>query len=568
MKRYLSIYCILLIIGISSSYAQEKVYVSTDRNSYIAGEDLWCSVYCIEESSGEYSHKSSVAYLEFHSLKGLEDIMKVALIEGRGCGRFQIPFSFATGNYTIVAYTRVDGGNSTEPFKGKTVSIFNTITGEKIEGGTKVTEAIGNGEANGEGNRSAVRFKIEVDKNDEEIKVSIKNLYDSRMYADMNVSMFHWDEVEKSVEKQGTCSGLLTGRWGSFSPTGITEYAGEVIKVRVSSQNGNNSGNLSEKYLYMGAKGNEDDLYVGVPDSLGYVTYYTNNMSGDKELLFEVVDDVLMTTRTTYAEDNPKYTVKIVGEKYNHTPDRIPLLQISPDIKDALEQRNIRMQISKRFEADSLFNLMEMRSASYLGAAGHTVYNLDDYTRFPTMEDVIREYVKYLRIRKMNGVTSLRVVNDDQKEFVWVAKSPALALLDGVPIRNHEILVNMNPLLVKQIIVYPRQFILNHIVFDGVVKFNTYKGDMGGVKLEDIFQIIPHKGVQYPLAMLGDGIKGNVAYPNYNGTLYWNPIICLGHGENFEFTVARPKYSGQFKIRIEGIDAVGKSIFHEEIVTL
>ena len=172
MKRYLSIYCILLIIGISSSYAQEKVYVSTDRNSYIAGEDLWCSVYCIEESSGEYSHKSSVAYLEFHSLKGLEEIMKVALIEGRGCGRFQIPFSFATGNYTIVAYTREDGGNSTEPFKGKTVSIFNTIIGEKIEGGTKVTEAIGNGEANGEGNRSAVRFKIEVDKNDEEIKVT------------------------------------------------------------------------------------------------------------------------------------------------------------------------------------------------------------------------------------------------------------------------------------------------------------------------------------------------------------------------------------------------------------
>ncbi len=569
MGKRIITYCILLVLGIGSSYAQEKVFVSTDRNSYIVGEDIWISVYCTTGNSKEYSQESSVAYLEFHSAKGLEETLKLALIEGRGCGRLQIPFNFATGNYSIVAYTRKDGGNSTDRFKGKTISIYNTITDEKVEGGTKVTNEESSARKEVPGTCSPVRFKVDVDKNNpQNIKVGIRNLYSSGIGADLSISMFHFDDVEKAAEKQGIGKGQLTGRTGRFAPTGITEYAGEIIKVKVTHTAGTNE-DLRDKYLYMGAKGNEDDLYVGVPDSLGYVTYYTNNMSGDKELLFEVVDDVTMTSRvSSKGSSSSRYNVRIIEDKYIHTPDSIPVLHISPELKNALEQRNIRMQISKRFEADSLFNLMEMRSASYLGGAVHTIYNLDDYTRFPTIEDVVREYVTHLRIRKMNGITSLRVVNDDVKEFVWVAKSPALALLDGVPVRDHEILTNINPLLIKQIIVYPRQFILNHFVFDGVVKFNTYKGDMGGLKAEEIFQVIPHKGVQYPLAFLGDGAIGNDRYPNYNGTIYWNPIVKLDNGDNFEFSIACPKYSGEFKIRIEGIDASGNSVFQEEIITL
>ena len=572
-KRFI-IYCILLVLGMGgSSYAQERVFVSTDKNSYIVGEDIWISLYCTTGDTKEYSQESSVAYLEFHSAQGVEHTLKLALIEGRGCGRLQIPFNFATGNYSIVAYTRKNGGKSKDKFNGKTISVFNTITDEKVKGGTRVVKKpeYENKGIQTQASESPVRFKIDVKGGSEtggNIDINVRSLYMSGTHANFNISLYHLDEIEKYAERQGIGQVPLTARTGTLSPTGVTEYAGEIIRVKVTPSEEANM-NMNGKFLYMSAKGNEDDLYVGALDSLGYVTYYTNNMSGDKELLFEVVDDVTMTSRTSSkAGSISRYNVNIVEDNHIHTPDSIPVLQIFPQLKDALEERNIRMQISRRFEADSLFNLMEMRSASYLGGATHTIYNLDDYTRFPTMEDVVREYVTHLRIRKMNGVTSLRVVNDDVKEFVWVAKSPALALLDGVPVRDHEILVNLNPLLVKQIIVYPRQFILNHFVFDGVVKFNTYKGDMGGIKIEDMYEIIPHKGVQYPLAFLTDGIMDNVRYPNYNSTLYWNPIVKLDNGETFRFTVARPKYSGEFKLRIEGIDGEGKSIFHEETITL
>ena len=125
----------------------------------------------------------------------------------------------------------------------------------------------------------------------------------------------------------------------------------------------------------------------------------------------------------------------------------------------------------------------------------------------------------------------------------------------------------MDPLLIKEIQVYPRQIVLNHFVFDGVVKFNTYKGDMGGLQMGGKFSVIPHRGVQYPLAFLGDGISGNSGYPNYNSTLYWNPVVEIGAGETFGFSCPLPKYKGEFLVVVEGVDSDGKSIYREVMVS-
>ena len=167
----------------------------------------------------------------------------------------------------------------------------------------------------------------------------------------------------------------------------------------------------------------------------------------------------------------------------------------------------------------------------------------------------------------MDGVRGFKIVNQDGHDFSWANKGQALALLDGVPVRDHNLIINMDPLLIKEIQVYPRQIVLNHFVFDGVVKFNTYKGDMGGLQMGDKFSTAPHRGVQYPLAFLGDGISGNDGYPNYNSTLYWNPIVEIGAGGTFEFSCPLPKYKGEFMVVVEGVDSEGNPIYKETIVS-
>ncbi len=553
-----------LLVGMAAQ-GQERVYVSTDKNAYLAGEDMWCSVYCIDDSTGRYSSLSSVAYLEFHSSVGIEETIKLPLIDGRGCGRLQVPFDFATGNYSIVAYTRKYGGDSKGAFNGKIVAVYNTITAEKVGKGVEVVENLPQAAQVPVAGYGEVEISAEADSRQGVIPVRISNK--GKGAASLNVSVFHYDEMERASRVPGTASCRLLERKGDFDVTGTVEFAGEVITLEVKPEQWSKEW-WKGVYVYMSAKGNEDDLYVGRLDSLGRVTYYTSNMSGDKDLMIEVVDNVAVAARMKEGDaGNMRYKVEVVEDLYTHKVEEIPVLKISPQMRKALDARGMRMQISRRFAADSLLNLMPMRTASYLGAALPLKYNLDDYTRFPTVEDVVREYVTYLRIRTMDGVWGFKVVNTDGNDFSWAAKGQALALLDGVPVRDHNRIINMDPLLIKEIQVYPRQIVLNHFVFDGVVKFNTYKGDMGGLQMGGKFSIIPHRGVQYPLAFLGDGISGNSRYPNYNSTLYWNPIVEIGAGEAFELSCPLPKYKGEFLVVVEGVDSDGKSIYREVMVS-
>ena len=540
-------------LTVNVAAAQERVYVSTDKDCYVAGEDMWCSVHCIDSSKGGYSQGSSVAFLEFHSREGAEATIKIPLIEGRGCGRFQVPLDFATGNYSIVAYTRIDGGNSTSEFDGKIVTVFNTLTSEKVKDGVEVVE--GKAElAPNAWNNSGTDHKMSIklpDTNGLEgsIPVVLENLEDADMQ--LAVSVYHQDQLAGMLGHGGYNSNALLQRTGEFERTSVLDYAGEVIRARIVPKGKNDAG--SGGYVYMSAMGNTDDLYIGNVDSLGYVTYLTNNISGRRDLVFEVVDGSMGA-----------YDVEIVDTVYRHTPAEIPVLKISEGMKDALWERGMKMQIARRFEGEARFDIMDMRNNSFYGAVKPVVFNLDDYTRFPLMTEVVREYVTNLRIRKEDGKRVFKILWESADGAYKVSKGNVLVLLDGVPMEDHSAIIDMDPLLVKQIVIYPRKFVLNYFVFDGIVKFNTYKGDMGGVKLGHNVAVLNYQGVQYPLAFTAAGLAEDAGYPNYNNTIYWNPLVTVKRGDKYSFNCVLPAYKGEFRIVVEGLDSNGKEVYCTE----
>ena len=220
VKRTLCFMVMLLaLLAAVAAQGQERVYVSTDKNVYLAGEDLWCSVYCFDGSAGKYSSLSSVAYLEFHSAQGLEDMIKIPLIDGRGCGRLQIPFDFATGNYSIVAYTKKYGGDSKGAFKGKIVTVFNTVTAEKVKGGVEVVDKVPElrtALAAGYGN---VQLDAVADAEQCAIPVKVENM--GKGAVSLNVSIFHYDELERGSAVSGAGTRLLDRR-GEFEQCGIS----------------------------------------------------------------------------------------------------------------------------------------------------------------------------------------------------------------------------------------------------------------------------------------------------------------------------------------------------------
>lgn len=559
-----------LLLQASGIHSMERVYVSTDKELYLAGESIWCSVFCIDSTTGKFSGYSSVAYLEFHSREKMEVRIKIALVNGRGCGRLQIPFNFGTGNYSIVAFTGKDGGDSKGEFRGKTVTVFNTLTSQRVNGGVEVVE-------DGEPIKYHVQgtleqtagISIETSRaGNGAIPLRIRNTGNNSV--NMSISMYHIDGVEELIGERGYDGTSLLERKGDFVPTGIEEYAGEVIRARVYKDGKPIAGEDARGvYMYMSAMGNTDDTYIANVDTAGYATYYTNNISGKRDLLFDVVADISQTVKVDKGiKGNTGYKIELVEEKFNHVPEEIPVLKISGELEKPLRQRSMRMQVGRRFEADTLLNLMPMRSNDFFGAVEPIVYNLDDYTRFPLMKEVVSEYVSNLRIRKVDGQQRLLVLWQETEGMYTASRQYALAMLDGVPVRDHSLLINMDPLLVKQIIIYPRRYLLNHFMFDGIVKFNTYKGDMGGLKLGENVSILSHDGVQYPLAFLGNRLPDNSRYPNYNSTIYWNPIVEVEAGGEFRADCTLPNYKGTFRIVVEGIDSEGNSVYAKKVVSV
>lgn len=571
MKRivYTIVFLCMSLMYAGNLHSQERVYVSTDKENYLAGESIWCSVFCIEETTGNYSQYSSVAYLEFHSREKMEACIKIALINGRGCGRFQIPFNFGTGNYSIVAFTRKDGGDSKGEFRGKTVTVFNTLTTHRVNGGVEVVER-------GDPIKSPVQKAVEqtagisieaTDMSNGRIPVKIRNTGSS--CVDLSVSIYHIDGIEELVGERGYDNTSLLERKGDFAQTNLAEYAGEVIRARVLKDGEPFVGGKAKGvYMYMSAIGNTDDTYITNLDSAGYATYYTNNVFGKRDLLFDVVTNTSQTVKIDENVGDKDLKVEIVEEKFNHVPAEIPVLKISGNLEKPLRQRSMRMQVCRRFDADTQFNLMPMRSNDFFGAVEPVVYNLDDYTRFPLMKEVVSEYVSNLRIRKVDGTERLLVLWQETEGMYTVSRQYALAMLDGVPVRDHSLLINMDPLLVKQIIIYPRRYLLNHFIFDGIVKFNTYKGDMGGLNLGKNVSILSYEGVQYPLSFSGNNLPDSTRYPNYNSTIYWNPMVQVDAGGEYMVDCVAPHYKGQFRIVIEGIDRRGCPVYAKKVITI
>ncbi len=543
MNRILtSIVLVLILIGghNSISSARERVYLSTDKEYYLSGENIWCSLYCMDENG--FSGLSSVAYLEFYSLEGLAASFKVALVEGRGCAKFEIPFTFKTGNYSIVAYTKRYGGGSTGEYNGKIVSIFNTMTNERVKGGVEVDDELPEG-----GFRMARSAGVIVEKIGEGHNlVSLRLTNNSGSEMALNVSVYNRDALEIALGENAYDRTVLLERTGEFEPEEIVDYEGEVITARIMSRNEPEE-SLEGKRVYLSAIGGEE-VYSAVSDMEGYVTFLTNNIYGNREIVFDV-------------EAEGDYSVEPVVEKYDHKPADIPVLNLSYELNDALKERAVSMQISKRFEADTLYELLDMRINPLFSNRDAVVYRLDDYTRFPSMEEVISEYVKELRIRKVNRKAEIQVVSRGNYNSYSQIVGRALVLVDGVPVRDHSLIVGFDPLLVNELVIYPRQYLIGNVEYNGVVHFKTYKGDMGSLRLGRNVSIVNYNGVAYPLALLGGKIHGNNKYPNYNKTIYWNPAITLKPGESYEFDCSLPEYKGDFNVVVEGVDSKRQSIY-------
>jgi hypothetical protein len=235
-------------------------------------------------------------------------------------------------------------------------------------------------------------------------------------------------------------------------------------------------------------------------------------------------------------------------------------LQLNNSIEDELIERSVGMQVQDAFYEDETyfqFKKMDTDSIPFYGEADE-IYLLDDYTRFPVFEEVIREYVKGVWVRKKKDDYRFMVIDKVKNELF---RDNPLTLLDGVPIFDINKVLQIDPLKIKKLEVMTRRYFLGPLELNGIISLSTYNGDLGGIELDPRSVTLDYEGLQsqrefYSPRYTTPDLRGS-RLPDQRHQLYWNPNVKLIDGEVNSINFYTSDVEGNFFIVIEGLSNNG-----------
>ncbi len=541
----------------------ERIHITTDRDAYVAGETIWISLYCfdISKGHGKLSTFSSIAYIELQNAQGTAITTKIAINNGRGAGRVELPPILATGNYRVIAYTGQMLNEVYPAFSQKLISVYNTLTSERVAGNVVVAkkDSTLNEELEKKNSFEGVTKTLDVriygnssvvpSKSKIPITITNSGLSD----IDVNISIVRNDSLP-APSGLGLSAFLKNIDFNSenirFANGPTADYEGEVIKIKITPET---KEVLADKVIWLSAAGGLSDIYTTLIDSVGRATFFTNSIFGDRELILDVPE----------ADTNITLTYEMADNFVKPSLEPIPQLILQRNIGETLKRRSQEMQVWRRFVADTLLEKIELKKDPLL-TINSKLYKLDDYTRFPVMKEVVSEYISELRFRKVNEKNYLQMILSDQLSNVSISKFNTLVLLDGIPVFDHSKILNYDPLKVRSVTVYNGEFLIGYLSFNGIASFETYKKDYSGLKFNRNTRILDFKGVQLPSRFIGKEIQGGEKIPDMRSVIYWDPIVSIKKGNSIDLSLTTPNYKGKFIITIEGIDSEGGSVIYKK----
>lgn len=239
----------------------------------------------------------------------------------------------------------------------------------------------------------------------------------------------------------------------------------------------------------------------------------------------------------------------------------MPRFKMNPAWDEGLTQRNIGLQVTRTFTADSLGHVEPVRA--HFQWQPYKTYLLDEYTRFPTMGETVFEFVESVSFRNTNGKRSLFVLLEDLSNQTVSLNSP-LVLLDGIPIMDHELIYNYNPALIRRLEVYRNRYSFGGQVFEGILAFHTYKNDYPTLKVGASTQLFDYEGTQrrrlFYAPSYPDEISRESRIPDYRHTLLWMPNVQTGGNSVLTLPFYTSDLPGEYTVTVEGITKEGKTV--------
>lgn len=324
----------------------------------------------------------------------------------------------------------------------------------------------------------------------------------------------------------------------------LPEYRGHIITAKIT--NISDQAPAKNILTYLGVPGKRVQLYTAMSDSSGHLKYDAKDFYGPNEIIIQ--DNPLMDS--TYHID----VLSPFSDQY--TTSALPPFSIHPTTIHAIEEHSLGMQVLNIYSLNNIkkFYSPVVDSSAFYGKPSNS-YKLDDFTRFTTMEEDLREYVKEDNIVKSRGKFHIKVLT----ERGFLEGGDPLVLVDGIPVFDINKVMTIDPLKVRKLDIMAATYIYGPAKESGIFSFTTYKGDLGGVEIDPHAAVLDYEGLQlrreFYSPVYDTEMKSSSRIPDFRNLLYWSPEINL-EGKNAVsfYTSDQP---GKYVGAVQGITTNG-----------
>jgi hypothetical protein len=393
---------------------------------------------------------------------------------------------------------------------------------------------------------------------------------------DMNIDNYLWlsSDLEGTVEspayyfsnkgagtEEAMDNLMMTKGWRRFrwedvrqnkKPTFefVPEYTGHIIKGKITDPATRVPAHGVA--VYLSSPGTQLQFRTAVSDSNGLIRFDMKDFYTNGELILHPRD-----------QKDSFLTIEIQDPFYHGYSDRVMTHysqnEISPGI---LMNHHVALQVQNQYTGNRLntFQVPVYDTLPFFGKPDVS-YLLDDYTRFTTMEEVLREYVSPVTLTSRNGQYALRVLNTN-KEHVFF-DLPPLVLLNGVPVFDFNRIINYDPLNVKKLEIVTRPWYYGNMSFAGILNFVGYDNHMQGFELDPHSTVIDYDGLQaareFYSPVYNTPQQAESRLPDFRKLLYWSPDVKTNVKGEKDIAFYSSDLSGKFSVILQGISKDGKT---------
>lgn len=484
MKLIYHSFCLIFLIqvwgGKVFSQQLETVQFSTPKTLYFSGEKIWLEA---KVRLGSDASPSQLVYAELvDDQSRSRAYVMLPLEQGKVTNYLTIPDNLPSANYLLRVYTRTSPYLSLD--KGIAQQFVTVINPMVPPAPSKNTS---------EARRILPKAEAQIQTADQ-LQAILKNSSSGAQAVGVSIAnpflTGEQEQIPSSIYKELDSKPLLP------------ELFGHILEVKVPEPD-------TSKTYFISVHGKQSSLYTAHPNAQGSMFVDIGGLKHwDKVILqledgsempgIEIIPPVVQT----------KFRADFAFPELSLTEEDLGFLETW------LKASRIETYFTERYSTDSV--------QIVTGFVADYTYLLDDYTRFETVETVLKEYVPSVAVRSRDKKKEFRLI-DMAKNMVF--ESNPLILVDAMPVFDSNLLAIFNPKQFQKLEILNREFYLNDRTYPGVLSFSSYLNNFGLFPLADQARFFDYLGQRPAVELKRDQFVRKISeahVPDWRGVLWWN----------------------------------------------